>query len=334
MSGNSVRIGDLSLVPLNTVQEEIPEFLIRPIIPAKELTVIDADGGTGKSFLALLMCGAVNNEVSGLLVDESRKNHRVVILSAEDTPGIIKHRALKNIISDKNLWTCESGEPLYSGLIEKLEGVCKSLSPVLIVVDPITYLFPPDVKQDNPASVGKWLGRMRDIAQRYDTSIVLIRHLNKSTGSSHVSRGAGSFAIHARVRSALLLGKKDGFLHLIQTKSTNDEPITPQRWSFQSGGVLSYEGTSEVSEFELLSPGTPPQKKKACSEAIQEALSGAPDGSMTSDKLERHLSEYSSATIKRARSELTKSDIIETFQKDSRWQVRLKSFRSSEAHNA
>jgi hypothetical protein len=88
-----------------------------------------------------------------------------------------------------------------------LEEVVQQLRPDMIVIDPITaYLGAVNSWKDQ--EVRRVLAPLAALAEKYDSAVILIRHLNKATKvESVLYRGGGSIGIIGAARSGLLSAK-------------------------------------------------------------------------------------------------------------------------------
>src|SRR5262249_34331317 len=74
----------------------------------------------------------------------------------------------------------------------------------LVIIDPLPPYLEGDVTSER--SLRPTLARLTDFAERTSVAILLVRHLTKAGSSNPLYRGAGSVAIIAAARSALLAG--------------------------------------------------------------------------------------------------------------------------------
>jgi len=207
----------------------IPGFLMR-----KQVTVIVAPSGAGKSLLTLqvgLACAA-NLEWSGW---RPRKKFRVMVVNTEDDELEIKRRLVGATTVMENYWrgNGRSFDPAQlsddyviadtsNGMIvaqfnartktlirtpalEDMVATIKALEIDLVFVDPFAETFEGD---ENSNSELKWAGFLwREVARRTNSAICLIHHTKKyasgMAGDVDAARGATALIGIARVVSTI-----------------------------------------------------------------------------------------------------------------------------------
>ena len=97
----------------------------------------------------------------------------------------------------------------------------------LILIDPIMAFLGAD--SNNDQKVRGALTPLREIAERTDISVVMVRHLNKRGGRHALYRGSGSIGLVAATRSALLVGRSpdDPDLRVLCQTKSNLGPLAP-----------------------------------------------------------------------------------------------------------
>jgi RecA-family ATPase len=218
----------------------VPEraYLVAELVPAGTVTTINGDGGTGKSLIALQLC--VSTVLGRPWMGQKVKPGRALFISAEDDRDEI-HRRLYNIscaegvgLADlDNLTLCSlAGEdallavptagqgdvmqetPLFRALDEWLS----KHRPTLTVLDTLADLF--GGNEVNRAQARQFIGLLRGLALRHDTTVILLAHPSQS-GMASGTGSSGSTAWNNSVRSRL---------YLRRIKSTEgDEPDADAR---------------------------------------------------------------------------------------------------------
>ncbi len=95
--------------------------------------------------------------------------------------------------------------PTFPGDVEMIVGECTRLGARLLVVDPVTaYLG--DVNSHRDSDVRGALAPLAAAAEEAGVAVVLVRHLNKGTGTSALYRGGGSIAFAGVARVVWVAG--------------------------------------------------------------------------------------------------------------------------------
>lgn len=210
------------------------------LIPMRQVTILNGDGGVGKSLLALQIAAAGAMSVDTLDIepwagrsmyigaeDEAEEFHRrlVDIASAhnKDLTDLWMFRLLPLADRDALLATPDkSGNMKPTPLMAQIvEHACK-FQPRLIVMDTAADLFGGD--EIKRGQVRQFIGMLRQLAIGLDCAVVLLAHpsvagMQSGTGSS------GSTAWNNSVRSRLYLtrpdDKEDPDLRILRTMKAN-----------------------------------------------------------------------------------------------------------------
>lgn len=185
-----------------------------------KLTLIAGDPGLGKSLLTATMAATVSKGYIWPLTNTASPIGSVVLLSAEDDPADTIRPRLDAAEADCTRIhvlqairdTDSAGLPIERAFslkrdIAALEELLLSLPDChLIVIDPISaYLEGAD--SHNNTDVRGLLAPLAKLASGHNVAIVLVQHLNKSSGGSAMYRAMGSVAFVAAARAAYIVTK-------------------------------------------------------------------------------------------------------------------------------
>ncbi|EMS96988.1 ATPase [Agrobacterium tumefaciens str. Cherry 2E-2-2] len=222
----------------------VREFFVDELIPAKTVTIIGGDGGTGKSLLTLQL--GVAATTSGYWCGRAVSGGRTLFLSAEDDEDEL-HRRLHDItrglgislsaLDDLHIHSLvgedavlaladsKSNKMIPTKLFHMLDATISRVKPSLLVLDTLADMFGGD--EINRAQVRQFIGLLRGFCARYDVTIVLLAHPSLS-GMANGSGSSGSTAWNNSVRSRLYLDRvRDGAeepdpdLRVLRTKKAN-----------------------------------------------------------------------------------------------------------------
>src|SRR5215218_10051098 len=199
------RAGGMSddLVLVADVDRELVTWLWRDRIPRGKVTVLDGDPGTGKSTLTLTITAKVTT--GSPFPDGSRPEPAdVILLSAEDEIGDTIRPRLEAAGADlERCWVLpdvrEEGEPPRPPELPldlaRLEDLAKDRAAALVVIDPLMAFLSGAVDAHRDQDVRRVLASMAYMAARTGAAVLIVRHMNKSGGSSPLYRGGGSIGI-------------------------------------------------------------------------------------------------------------------------------------------
>ena len=192
----------------SSVKQRKIEWLWYPYIPYGKITILQGDPGEGKStfilnIAALLTRGQKMPDGTG-----SGKAQTVIYQCAEDDiADTIKPRLLAAgadcnkiayIIDDNSELTFEDA---------RIEAILDKTGARLLVIDPIQAFLVQDSDMQSVARMRTALGKLADVAAKYQCAVVLVGHLNKSYGGKNLYRGLGSIDIAAIARSVLMISR-------------------------------------------------------------------------------------------------------------------------------
>ena len=247
----------------------VPErsWHVEDMVPAGTVTLLNGDGGTGKSQLALQL--AVATVARTLWIGRPAKQGGALFVTAEDEMDEV-HRRLASILAAQNLGfndvpgltlsslagmdallaTVRAGNPVVipTGLYASLAALVATLRPTLIVLDTLADLF--GGNENNRSEARQFIGILRGLSINSGATVLLLAHpslagMESKTGSS------GSTAWNNSVRSRLYLtGTKDDVdARTLETMKANYGRIGAKlslRW---------YKGVFVEASFAQLEPG-------------------------------------------------------------------------------
>lgn len=201
---------ELLIQSIEEVMEEDLRWLYYPYLALGELSMLEGDPGLGKSYLAQ-MIGASIVEGKRLPAVDRRKIIKgpVLYFDFENSAGSVTKKRLRwnGFTGQKDFHVC--ADILSINEEENKEKVFRALErikPVLTVFDPInSYIGSADAYKAHEAQQA--FGHFRDIATRFDTAVLAIRHLTKSTKEKALYRGQGSIAFAGLSRVVMTVGQ-------------------------------------------------------------------------------------------------------------------------------
>ena len=204
---------ELELVSLDQVEEKEPEWLIDGWIPKQSVTLIGAEGGTGKTsiwthIVAKISAGKTTMFDTGYT---ERKPSKVMYFSSEDSADTVIKKKIRDQGGNMgNVLTLDYGNKRFNeitfsdnGLLEQL---IKRYRPVLCVFDPVQQFIPDKVKMAERNAMRRCLAPLKRLAEVYNVTFILICHANKRDGASGRKRLADTSDLWDFARSVIMLG--------------------------------------------------------------------------------------------------------------------------------
>jgi AAA domain-containing protein len=238
----------------------------------------------------------------------------VILMSAEDgLSDTIRPRLedmgadLTRVVALRGLVDEQGRErPLTLADLDVIEAAILEHQPVLVIIDPIiAYVAGKDANKAH--EVRSLLAPLAALAEKYQTAIIAIRHLNKNATKA-TYRGQGSIDFLAACRSAFVVGEdpQDSSRKVLCHTKSNLGPKTPSlTYTITDGRFQWGEETSLTAEQVLAVPVDSGEKTKLADaqNVLEDMLSNGPMSSLEAEKEARQAG-ISSATLKRARHAL------------------------------
>lgn len=199
------------------------EWLVPALVPARTVTMLGGDGGTGKSLLALQL--AVATATGRDWIGREVKAGKVMFLSAEDDADEL-HRRFADILATEDVDFTElrdlhvtslagrdallavqdrtTGALIPTPLLGALDAQIARIGPALVVLDTLADLHAGE--ENSRAHARQFIGMLRGLAIRHGCAVLLLAHPSLS-GMASGSGLSGSTAWNASVRSRLYLGR-------------------------------------------------------------------------------------------------------------------------------
>lgn len=216
----SSRLGAITICMADVHPEPI-KWLWPGRIALGKLTLIAGDPGLGKSLITSTFAAAVSKGYTWPLTDSVSPMGSVVLLSAEDDPAdtirprldaadadctrihiieAIREKDENDDMIKERMFSLEKDIKVLAGLLPTLPD-CR-----LLIIDPISaYLGGTD--SYNNSEVRGLLAPLAKLAADYAVAVVLVQHLNKSSGGGAMYRSMGSIAFVAAARAAYVVTK-------------------------------------------------------------------------------------------------------------------------------
>jgi putative DNA primase/helicase len=243
-----------------------------------KLAILDGDPGLGKSLVTLDLCARLSTGrpfPDGAAAPEAAAS---LVINGEDSIDDTLRARLETLGADlERVFVLYPGdEPGAETLrlpehLAVLDDALTRTQARLLVIDPIVAFLDPRLHTGNDASIRRALTPLAQLAQRRNTAVLMVRHLNKSPGLSPLYRGGGSIGILAACRSGWLIARnpeQPAQCVLAQVKNNLAPPQPSLAYEIRSvKGVplsLSWLGATDWAAAQLLS-GTPRHPPKPLS---------------------------------------------------------------------
>jgi len=312
------------------VKQRKVEWLWYPYIPYGKITILQGDPGEGKStfilnIAALLTRGAKMPDGSG-----GGKAQTVIYQCAEDDiadtikPRLIAAGAdcgkIAYIIDDNSELTFEDA---------RIEEILNKTGARLLVIDPIQAFLVQDSDMQSAARMRSALGKLADVAAKYQCAVVLVGHLNKSYSGKNLYRGLGSIDIAAIARSVLMIARdsaNSSIRYMFPVKASLAPEGSAIGFTF-ADGQFQWLGECDIDSTTI--EGSIFSRNEKIERAKAYLIRILKEGALPSNhiyKMVEHL-DVGKRTVETAKKELG----IQAFRKNNTWYWRLPDAYTSEA---
>lgn len=206
------------IVSLADVDPEPVEWLWDEHLPLGKLVVLDGDPGVGKSTVSLDIAARVSTG-SPMPDGSAGAKGAVLILSAEDGVADTIRPRLDAAHGDPNqviamtgiTYPGSDGELLsrpvrIPGDLPAIEETVCDRGVVLVIVDVLMAYLGGDVNSHHDQDIRRALHPLAAMAERRGCCVLVLRHLNKTTGTAAIYRGGGSIGIIGAARAGFICG--------------------------------------------------------------------------------------------------------------------------------
>ncbi len=200
------------------------EWLWYPYIPYGKVSLLQGDPGDGKSSLVLSLAAILST--GGKLPDGESVGEAAPILyqCPEDSPSDTILPRLEKVGADcSKIAFIEDAENRLSLDDERIESAIRDTGARLVVFDPIQAFLQQDGEIQNVTRMRATMKLLADVAEQNHCAILLVGHMNKTTGGKNLYRGLGSIDIAAAARSVLMVTRDEdnpNIRYMFQVKSS------------------------------------------------------------------------------------------------------------------
>jgi hypothetical protein len=281
--GSALRVACMADVAPETVA-----WLWFPFIPKGKLTIIEGDGGIGKSWLTCAIGSAVSHG-RGLPASEPFETGNALFLSAEDGLADTLRPRLDAVGADvARIYALDEPLTLDAAGLLRLESSIIEHAPALVVIDPLFAFTGGKVDIHRANEARSITAPLSAIAERRGCAIVAVRHLNKSRGGGNAGNaGMGSVDFYAAARSVLLVGKDpddESKRALCQIKNNLAAFGEPQGYTIE-GGQFVWTGASDLTAGRILSFASDNDERNVQTDALDFLRATLRDGARPAKEL-------------------------------------------------
>ena len=331
LEGSAAQPGLLADVPMQSVAWLVPQLL-----PLGEVSLLGADGGTGKGiWQAQLVAYVTAGKTSGFFPQPPGQTGRVLIFAGEDDPSkVLKARLMaagadmsRVMVQTSDAYFSRTGNPLCIP-DKSFAKYIESAAPALVLIDPLQSFLPAGVEMVSRNQMRAALLPLKALCARLGCAALIAMHTNKRSNVSGRARLADSSDIWDIARSVLMMGrdKNSGQLYLSHEKSSYAAPartallhIEQTQVEGVTTAVAVFDSRTDKKDADFVEERRvrTAQTKEDTAQAILNVLAESKLGSMPSTQLRAEVMKEmgcSEPTYKRAYANLVKTKEITKYQ--------------------
>ena len=330
-------------VCLSDVQPEAVDWLWFGRLALGKLTLIDGDPGLGKSLLSLDGTARVTTGSAWPDGLPCAVSGSVLLLGAEDgladtvRPRLdVAHAAIHRVHALPIVGERPNGHPpSIPDDIPDIEAALVATGAILLVIDPLMAFLGGKVNSHHDQDVRRALAPLAEMADRLRVAVLVIRHLNKSSGGPAIYRGGGSIGLAGAARIVLAVGsdpEDESRRILASVKSNLSAPPASLAYQLvEERGTVRIEwlGTSTLTAGQLLAAPVDDDERSALDDAVTFLADQLSNGSVAVKdvKSEAQKAGISDRTLTRAKARAGVVSERVGFGKDGEWSWTLPTHR-------
>lgn len=208
---------EFNIVCFDNIKTEIPKWLWYPYLPLGTIVLLVGDPGVGKTYIALWIASLISNGQE-FPFNEENKNEKigpsnVLFQNGEDGVSYTLKLRLENLgANSKNIYMIDESQSMFHlNDLSLFEETLKRLRPKLVIIDPIQRYIPTGKSMDKANDVRSALSPIRDLAEKYECTVLIIMHRNKGNSNGKIP------SLYRALGSIDFVGTAGGMLTAEQT---------------------------------------------------------------------------------------------------------------------
>jgi RecA-family ATPase len=192
------------------IQTQSVSWLWESFIPSGTVSFLFGEGGEGKSFFSLALAAAISNGQPLPGMEKTLPPSDVIVQNAENPFSMVIKPRLEMLGADcRKIHTIDDSDRRLTLLDDRIEAAIRKHNAALFIVDPFQNFLDDDFSMNRVESVRPAIMKLRSVAERTNSAILIVGHVNKSKSKAQ-HRGLGSIDILNSVPSVMYLGRAEG----------------------------------------------------------------------------------------------------------------------------
>jgi RecA/RadA recombinase len=258
------------------------DWLWYPYIPYGRITIVQGDPGEGKTTFVL--------NIAALLSTGQRMPDSAVPVAVQNSIYQSTEDGLADTVKPRLIdagANCERiafvDDSTYPLTLDdaRIESAIRETDAKMLVLDPLQAFIGKDADLHRANDIRPLMQKLAATAERTNCAVVIIGHMNKSTGTKGLYRGLGSIDITAAARSVLLVGRlQDEPTIRVMAQIKNNLAAEGKSIAFELDEVNGFRwiGQYDVNVSDILNGERPVEESKLAQAKtiIQDMLCSAP----------------------------------------------------------
>lgn len=302
---------------LDGFTEEEARWIIPGWMPEEQITLLAADGGTGKTSVWTNILSALSSGGRCILdpPDYERKPMTVAFLTTEDSVSKKLKRKLREAGADMQRIITMDISAAHNGELrdfkfgtQMMAEFVRHFRPAVCVFDPVQGFIPPEVNMGSRNAMRDCTAPLIALGEEVGTTFLLVCHTNKRKGASGRDRIADSADLWDVSRSVWMAGYTDDYniRYLSNEKNNYAKLQETQLFTIDEDGQVLHAGTSWKRDREYMQDYVASVSKRGdCKEWLDQRLDAATAPIRLRDLYDdAEAAGYSQRTVQRAVNEV------------------------------
>lgn len=258
------------IVTMDEVEEEEVDWILPRFIGKQQTTIVEGDPGVGKSYFLMWVCLHLCDGKTLPFEENNRKRPpmRILYCDMENSAGAVTKARLRDNGLKEGKNYVQLTEPFSVDDEQTLEAfetqVLQEFKPDVVVIDPVNlYIGSADTYKATETQQA--LQVLKALSEEYNFALVLVRHLNKSSGNGkalYAGNGSIAFAGVARVIATIGWHPQEEEVRVVACTKNNLSPFfgsfgytiepLPDSLNRTNRSKLVYEGYMDYTSDQLM----------------------------------------------------------------------------------
>ncbi len=267
---------------LKDVEEKPVRWLWEPFIAYEDVTIIEGNGGEGKTTLILKIAAMLSNgqRPPALVKREFQPCEEITpevtfYATSENKMATATVPVFRMLHGIKDFLAYAVEDKIHFTLTEEsLVAAITQTNAKLVIIDPYQAFLPEETKFNDAVSMRRFISMVSKVAEITGTAIVLVGHFTKSNNTNSIYRGFGSGDTINAIRNLLVVESDplsdERYMRILKSNYYQADRKSKIVLNMDENGYLDFSVSLTTAE------GERPTESALCANAIRMMLADGP----------------------------------------------------------